>query len=83
MNLTGNEDTDVAILLLLNLEDFKLFCKSNDKILNLCKNNMDLKYKMTMTNTKVNELMLLDKMTFTTDHPFPIFNHLICKQYCR
>lgn len=57
MNLTGNKDTDIAILASLSLSDFNRFCTSNKKILKMCKTNEELKHKMDTVKKEVVRLM--------------------------
>lgn len=56
MNFTGNRDTDIKILLDLNLEDLRHYCQINNYDNQLCR-GPELKRKMKLAMDKVNAVM--------------------------
>ncbi len=80
----GILDTDVLILSLLNLNDFKTFSLTNKLILNLCQTNIHLKYKMDQCINEVNRLIMLinyKAIVFNTKNRYNLFYYMIYHEY--
>ncbi len=58
-SLTGYVDTDLEIINHLNLNEFRLFCKTNLYNKNFCENNLILHNKFQYIKNKINKILSL------------------------
>lgn len=80
MSFTRIDDTDIYIMLHLNLDDLRNYCYMNQQASKLCKTNVELKMKINRVKDKVDSIInIVDqkKYSILTNQEFGVFKPLI------